>query len=110
MSCLASTHRKLARELPGGWEQDEEELKTTVCKSLSDFLELEASKVSLYSTTAPLTKTAIDCTLHLKVVVEDDEPINKLFRYARGPMCSAACLVLSCAHAALLVLSVRSQL
>ena len=82
---MASTHRKLARELPGGWEQDEEELKTTVCKSLSDFLELEASKVSLYSATAPLTKTAVDCTLHLKVVVDDDEPINKLFRYARAP-------------------------
>jgi hypothetical protein len=65
--------------------QDEEEMKTSVCKSLSDFLELDASKISLYSTTAPLTKTAIDCTLHLKVVVDDDEPINKLFRGARAP-------------------------
>jgi hypothetical protein len=75
MICIASD-ASIAR----GGMQDEEEMKTSVCKSLSDFLELDASKISLYSTTAPLTKTAIDCTLHLKVVVDDDEPINRLFR------------------------------
>jgi hypothetical protein len=75
MICIASD-ASIAR----GGMQDEEEMKTSVCKSLSDFLELDASTISLYSTTAPLTKTAIDCTLHLKVVVDDDEPINKLFR------------------------------
>ena len=33
----------------------------------------------------PISKTALDCTLHLKVVVDDDEPINKLFREIANP-------------------------
>ena len=33
----------------------------------------------------PISKTALDCTLHLKGVVDDDEPINKLFREIANP-------------------------
>lgn len=43
-----------------------------------------ASKVS-FQRSDPISKTALDCTLHLKVVVDDDEPINKLFREIANP-------------------------
>jgi len=33
--------------------------------------------------TEAISRTLLDCTLHLKFVVEDDEPINKLFRFVR---------------------------
>jgi hypothetical protein len=50
-----------------------------VPKALVDFLEIDASKIS-FQRDDPISKTSMDHTLHLKIIVEDDEPINKLFR------------------------------
>ena len=51
----------------------------------SDFLGLPADKVKLHRPGQPMTRTALDCTLHLNVQAESDEPFQRLLSEIAQP-------------------------
>ena len=51
----------------------------------ADFLGLPADKVKLHRPGQPMTRTALDCTLHLNVQAESDEPFQRLLSEIAQP-------------------------
>ena len=66
-------------------EKDEAELKESVPKALCGFWRVDASRVKFERPQQPISKSAVDCTLHLDVQLETDEPLHRLLTEMSNP-------------------------